>query len=202
MVDAAMLITPKNISAVILAGGQGRRMGIQNKGLMDLAGKPLIAHVIDRLTPQLEHIIISANADLKTYETFGYPIVTDPPPGQQGPLAGIYSALQHIQTPWLLTVPCDVPLLPLDYVARFAALPTDCYAAVAHDGTRQQSGCCLLHISLRESIAQQLAQSQFALRHLLSAHHAQQVDFSDQANTFVNINTPEQLQQVANDIRS
>ena len=97
------------ISAVILAGGRGSRMGGINKGLVTLLGRPMIGHVIDRLSAQVASIIISANQDQQTYRAFGYPVIADVLPGSQGPLAGIYAAMTIMKTDWLACAPCDTP---------------------------------------------------------------------------------------------
>ena len=117
------------ITGLILAGGRARRMGGQDKGLIPLAGRPLIAWVIEALRPQVGSILISANRNQAAYAAFGYPVIGDEAGGPdltgfQGPLAGIAAAMTLAQTPWLLTLPCDTPLLPADLAARLAAALT------------------------------------------------------------------------------
>lgn len=181
------------ISAVILAGGRSQRMGSQNKGLIPLGGQALIAHVIARLSPQIPRIVISANHDLDAYREFGLPVIPDQIGDHPGPLGGIYSALQTENSEWLITVPCDTPILPDDYVQRMCAAVDTQLAYVARDSARQQSGFCLLHRKLLPLIEQQLQTKQFALHRFLSAADARTVDFSDQSAAFVNINTPGDL---------
>ena len=114
------------ITGLILAGGQARRMGGQDKGLIPLAGRPLIAWVIAALTPQVGRILISANRNQAAYAAFGHPVIGDEAVGAelagfQGPLAGIAAAMTRMETPWLLTLPCDAPLAPADLAPRLAA---------------------------------------------------------------------------------
>ena len=189
------MIDKNHIGIVVLAGGKAERMAGQNKGLIELAGKPLIAHVLEKLDPGIT-IVISANNDLSRYERLGYQVVKDNLPGQLGPLCGMYSAMQYLKTEWLLSVPCDVPLLPFDYAQRMTTHDGQARAYVAFDGQRQHSGCCLLHHSLQDDLLKHLEQQQLAVHRFLQKHQAQQIDFSDEAEGFVNINTPEQLKKL------
>lgn len=182
-----------DISAVILAGGRGQRIGSQNKGLILVDNKPLIAHVIERLSPQIPRIVISANDDIDAYRKFGMPVIPDQNDDYAGPLGGIYSVMQAEDSEWLITVPCDTPLLPGNLVQRMCDSVGTRLAYVALDSDRQQSGFCLLHRNLLSLMEQQLEKKQFAMHRFLSAADAQTVDFSDQTNAFVNINTPEDL---------
>lgn len=114
------------ITGLILAGGRARRMGGQDKGLIPLAGRPLIAWVIEALSSQVGSILISANRNQAAYAAFGCPVIGDEAGGAglagfQGPLAGIAAALTLAETPWLLTLPCDAPLPPVDLAARLVS---------------------------------------------------------------------------------
>ncbi len=106
------------VTGLILAGGEGRRVGGADKGLLDFQGRPLIAHVIDRLAPQVERLLISANRNLDAYRAFGHPVLTDLSDERLGPLAGIQAGLTACETPWLVVCPCDCPAPPDDLVAR------------------------------------------------------------------------------------
>jgi len=185
------------ITAVILAGGHGSRMGGLNKGLIMLQGQPMIDHVIKRIEPQVSTIIISANRDHDAYRQFGYPVIADALPDTHGPLAGIYTAMTVMNSDWLLCIPCDVPKLPLDLATRLSAADPSVLARVAHDGKRQQSVCCLLHIGLRDALQQYLLAGNHAVYRFLSEQHAVAVDFSDNAAAFDNINTSDELQNHA-----
>ena len=98
-----------NITGIILAGGQARRMGGQDKGLIQLAQKPMIEYVLNAIKPQVDEIIINANRNQVVYEKYGYPVVADQIEGYCGPLAGMASGLQTAETPFVVTVPCDSP---------------------------------------------------------------------------------------------
>lgn len=171
-------------------------MGGQNKGLIPFKGTPLIEHVMNRLDPSIKDRAISANDDLPRYQTLGYPVIADSLPGHLGPLCGMYSAMQFLNKEWLLVVPCDVPLLPTDYAQRMSAHDESAKAYVAFDGTRQHSGCCLLHQSLQADLLSHLQEKRLAVHRFLQEQHAQQVDFLDSAQAFANINTPEQLKKL------
>lgn len=138
-------MTPQHdVTGLILAGGQGRRMGGRDKGLEPLAGRPLVAHVLDRLAGQLAGVMINANRHLDRYADYGDRLITDLEGGYQGPLMGIYSGLRAADTPWVLVVPCDTPALPMDLVPRLVAGLNDCDIAVAHDGERLHPVVALL----------------------------------------------------------
>lgn len=172
-------------------------MGMQNKGLLTLDRQPLIAHVIRRLSGQVCRIVISANDDLDRYRQFGLPVITDCIAEYPGPLGGIYSALQSEHSDWLITVPCDTPLIPEDYVQRMCAAMDGHNAYAAHDGERLQSGFCLLQRRVLPQLEQALQSRQFAVYRFLNAVGVKAVDFSDEAAAFVNINTPQDLASLA-----
>jgi len=191
-------VNNENITAVILAGGRGQRMRGQNKGLLPLRGQSLVSHVLTRLRPQIGEIIISANDGLDEYEQLGCDVVTDKITGYAGPLTGMYSAMTEINTEWLITTPCDIPMLPADYVNRMVSSIDTGKAYVAHNGDRQQSGCCLLHRSLQPELLNELNAGNYAVYEFLQKHDAIEVDFSDVKDNFANINTPEQLSELEN----
>lgn len=99
----------ERVAAVILAGGQGRRMGGADKGLLDYRGRPLVEWVLDALAPQVAEILISANRNLDRYARYGRRVLPDALPDFPGPLAGVLAALDAVDTEWLLAVPCDTP---------------------------------------------------------------------------------------------
>lgn len=116
---------PGQITGLVLAGGEGRRMGGIDKGLLALGDVPLARRAAQRLSPQVGGVMISANRNLDEYEGWGFPVHADTVPGSLGPLAGLLAGLTHCPTPWLVSVPCDVPGFPVDLVARLAAAVTD-----------------------------------------------------------------------------
>lgn len=138
------------LTGVILAGGEGRRMDGKDKGWIELQGKPMILHVLDRLTPQVSTCLISANRHLDRYQALNVPIVSDTEVFL-GPLAGIAHALKQIQTEYALVVPTDAPLIPLDLAERLRQeLPAQ--LVICHDGERLQPLFGLFHYSLADSI--------------------------------------------------
>src|SRR6185437_902575 len=131
-----MTISRAAITGVVLAGGQGRRMGNVDKGFVELDGRPLVAHVIERLAPQVATLVINANQNAERYAAFGHPVVADAIGGFAGPLAGLHAGLAVARTSHVVTVPCDSPFLPDDLAARLAAAmaAVDAELAVARTG--------------------------------------------------------------------
>src|SRR5512146_1640213 len=108
----------EGVTGIVLAGGQGRRMGGVDKGLQLLRGRPMVAWAIERLAPQVEEILVNANQNTEAYAKFGHRVVPDSVGGFAGPLAGLHAGLHAAAQPLAVTVPCDSPFLPLDLVAR------------------------------------------------------------------------------------
>ncbi|WP_198781827.1 molybdenum cofactor guanylyltransferase MobA [Shewanella putrefaciens] len=187
------------IDAVILAGGMARRMGGDDKGLVELNGKTMIEHTIDRIKPQVKEILINANRNQTRYAEFGFKVISDEHTGFLGPLAGMISAMGQTEADYLLVVPCDCPLLPLDLVPRMlAAIKTeDAEIAVASDGEYEQPVVLLLKPCLRDSMKAFLEAGERKVDFWYAKHHFVVESFADQANAFVNVNTPEQKQRLA-----
>lgn len=183
-----------DVTGLVLAGGRGTRMGGLDKGLVELAGKPLAAHVLARLAPQVGALLISANRNLDRYAALGVPVVTDPPEygSFAGPLAGIRAALAAMRTPWLAVVPCDTPNVPLDLVQRLAAGLDGARASVASAGGRTHGLCCLLNSTLRVSLDEALARGERRVSAWLRSVGARTVGFAD-ADAFVNFNASADL---------
>jgi len=118
--SAAPAIAAAAITGLVLAGGRGSRMGGVDKGLQPFEGVPLALHALRRLRPQVGRTLVNANRNPADYEAFGVPVWPDALPDYAGPLAGFLSGLAHCDTDYLLTVPCDTPLFPLDLAARLA----------------------------------------------------------------------------------
>jgi molybdenum cofactor guanylyltransferase len=187
-----MSISEKDITAVILAGGQGRRMGGQDKGLMEINGRVLVAILIDQLEPQVSNILINANRNRERYQDFGYPVVSDQLNDYQGPLAGFACAMNAVDTDFILTLPCDGPLLAADYVARFIASQAETGApiCVADDGERLQPVHALIRVDLLSSLNSFLDSGDRKIDRWYAMHDFGHTDFSDCADMFRNINTP------------
>ena len=110
-----------DVTGIVLAGGMGRRMGNVDKGLVELNGRPMVAHVLARFAPQVGDVLINANQNPDQYAAFGYPVVPDEVGGFAGPLAGLHAGMTRSTSPYVATVPCDSPFLPFDLIARLAA---------------------------------------------------------------------------------
>ncbi|MES9969043.1 MAG: molybdenum cofactor guanylyltransferase MobA [Candidatus Thiodiazotropha sp.] len=179
------------ITAVILAGGRGRRMGGEDKGLIDLNGKPLVQHVAAAIAPQVDAVLINANRNQERYQQFGYPVFADSLLNYQGPLAGFMAAMQLIETEDMLTLPCDGPLVPPDLVERLlkARQATAADIAVAHDGKRLQPVYALIPKRLAESLQRYLDGGDRKIDLWYEQHRVAHADFSDIPRTFININT-------------
>lgn len=188
-------LLPRDLTALILAGGQGRRMGGQDKGLIRLHERPLIEFVLRVLSPCVDQVLISANQHQAVYREYGQ-VVTDPADFEdsQGPLAGLLAAAPYLQTPWLVVAGCDMPALPGDYVTRLyrALMARGGQIAFAHAGARDHSICLLLHANVLDTLRGYLNSGRRAVLPWLEAQHALRVVFDD-ADAFLNVNTPEDL---------
>lgn len=183
------------VTGVVLAGGLGRRMGGVDKGLQVLDGRPLVAHIIDRLRPQVGPLLINANRNAEVYARFGCPVVADAVPDFAGPLAGLHAALAAAQTPLVATVPCDSPFLPADLVARLAAALENAQAsiAVARTGDQVHPVFCLCRRDVLDHLGDYLARGERKFASWYASLPAVEVAFDDQPAAFENINTAEQL---------
>jgi molybdenum cofactor guanylyltransferase len=190
-----------DITGLILAGGQGERMEKQDKGLLTLAGRHLIAHVIEVLAPQVSNIRISANRHLADYQTYGYEVLEDTSENDyEGPLAGLYRGMLEAGKEGqagvlIMLVPCDAPFLAHDLVERLlgAQRRTNSLAVIAHDGTRRQPLFGLYSTDLLPDLQKFLESGGRKVGLWIDRIQPEIVDFSDEANTFLNINTPQDL---------
>jgi len=187
------------VTGVILAGGRATRMRGEDKGLVMLRDRPMIRWVLDRLSPQVSKILINANRNKAQYAVFGHPIVADTTADFQGPLAGIAAALAQADTPWLVSVPCDTPLIPLDLVGRFhqRVVLGGARVGAAHDGQRLQPAFTLVHRDLLADLVSYLESGERKIDRWLERHAFRSVDFSDCEEMFLNVNTPVDLQAAA-----
>ena len=188
-----------DITGLILAGGQGSRMGGSDKGLVLFDDKPMIVHAIERLAPQVGSLIINANRNAEIYEGFGYPVVADAanPQHEQfaGPLAGLLAGLRAATTDWVLTVPCDSPGFPLDLAQRFFAAQADNGCSdlfVAQTPVQNHPVFMLVHRELTGVLEAFLNSGERKLGFWQKQNGATFVDFPDEA-AFANLNTPEEL---------
>lgn len=191
-------IDPQDITGLVLCGGRGSRMGGVDKGLQNHQGMPLALHALLRLGPQVGQVMINANRNLAAYESMGVPVWPDPLADYPGPLAGLLAGLEHCETPYLVTVPCDTPAFPEDLVARLAnALASEdaeiAMAATFEDGRLQpQPVFCLLQATLIESLVRYLQGGERKIDRWTAPHRCATVRFDD-AGAFFNANTLEEL---------
>ena len=186
-----------SISAVILAGGQAKRMGGVDKGLQPLQGKPLFQFIYDRLHSQVEHISVNANRNQAIYATAGLPVFGDNIEGFQGPLSGILTALERSETDFVLFVPCDSPFFPDNLLEKLksAVVFHGVSIAYVHDGEREHPTFCLMARSLKEKLAAYLATGERRMLQFMRQNGAVSVDFSENKAAFTNINTLAELLQ-------
>lgn len=189
-------IPPHEITGVVLCGGEGRRLGCVEKPLLALHGAPLVAHVLERLVPQVGRVIISANRELEGYRALGHDVVTDVEPGL-GPLGGLSSVAPHVTTPWLFCCPGDAPRISRHLVARLSETLTDsCVAAYPHDGERPQYLFLLARTAACSSLAGYLGSGGRSVRGWLAMNGADTRDLHDLHETFVNVNTADDLLRI------
>ena len=188
----------ERITGIILAGGKGRRMGGDDKGLLKVAGRPLVRWVMDRISPQVGTVLVNANRNQQRYQAMGAAVIGDQLSGFQGPLAGMAAGLAVAKTDYVAFAPCDSPLLPNDLVNRLwqAMSAQQADIAVAHDGRRMQTVCVLLDRKLLPSLRQTLNDGVRKVDHWYALHRTALADFSDRPNAFLNANTPEQLAEL------
>jgi molybdopterin-guanine dinucleotide biosynthesis protein A len=189
----------QDVTGLILAGGRGSRMGGVDKGLQPFRGTPLAMHTLLRLAPQTGHLLVNANRNLAAYESFGVPVVTDAVNDFPGPLAGMLAGLQQCETPYMVTAPCDSPLLPTDLVARLSAALLEQDAEIAMAVTQEPDGhtqrhpvFMLMQVTVLPSLAQFLAEGERKIAAWTDRHRTARVLFDD-ANAFSNINTLDEL---------
>ena len=200
------LIMASDITGVILAGGRGSRMGGVDKGLQNFNGMPMALHTLMRLQPQVGEVMINANRNLGAYESFGVPVWPDVLADYPGPLAGFLTALERCETPWLVTVPCDTPLFPSDFVARLAQAAQGQNADIAMAAAREEDGqlrtqpvFCLMRIELMESLVRFTQDGGRKIDAWTAQHRTAVVPFDqpgDEARAFFNANTLAELHQL------
>ena len=183
------------ITGLVLAGGRGSRMGEVDKGLQQFRGKPMVAHVLERLTPQVDETIINANRNVDSYAAFGYRVVPDVIAGFAGPLAGLHIGMRSASTPLIVTSPCDSPFLPLNLVARLhhALIAEHADLAVAKTFDQAHPVFCLTKTELEPHLRAFLESGQRKIDKWYATLQVVEVAFDDNVDAFANINTAEEL---------
>ncbi len=186
-----------DITVVILAGGKGRRMGGQDKGLVSYKNESLVKHVIDAISLQTHQIIINANRNLDQYSNFGYPVVKDTLKDFQGPLAGFLAAMSSVDTDYILTMPCDGPVITDNYIQKMKQGLNDSGAdlVIASDGSRMQPVYALIPLTLKHSLQLYLANGGRKIDSWYQQHDFSLIEFNDDSEFFTNINSPQDLKK-------
>ncbi len=188
----------KEITGVILCGGQGRRMGLCDKGLMELAGKPAVEHVLAAISGQVSRIMINANQNTRRYESYGFPVHKDTLGNFQGPLAGMVTALKYCETPLLATFPCDCPAPPADLIARQCLKLTETKAdlVTVREGERLHPVFCLMHKRLLGSLEAFLRSGRRKIDQWFREIKVAEAVYEKGDPRFANINDPDSLKAV------
>lgn len=182
-----------DITAVILAGGKARRMDGQDKGLITLNGRTLIDYIISALRPQAADIIINANRNPQQYGLYGLPVVADMLGDYFGPLVGMATGMHTTDKPYIVTVPCDSPFIPGTLVETLyrALIDNQADISVAHDGARMQPVFAMLRCELLPGLLAYLDEGGRKIDTWYNQQRLALADFSDSADIFMNLNTPQ-----------
>jgi molybdopterin-guanine dinucleotide biosynthesis protein A len=180
-------------TGIVLAGGPGRRMGGIDKALATLNGRPMIKQVLERLAPQVDEIVISANRNLEVYEAYGLRVLPDEYGGYAGPLAGLQAGMRAAGHPLVLSVPCDSPFLPADLATRLHAGLGDRDAAIARTGDQMHWVFALVRRALLPQLEQFLSSGGHRAEAWYRTLRLAEVGFDDAPEALRNINTPDEL---------
>ena len=182
------------IGALILAGGLARRMGGVDKGLVEVAGKPMVKYALDVLTPLVNSVVINANRSVEQYEKFGVPVVLDTLAGHQGPLAGLSAGINALPSDYIVMCPCDSPFLQGALVQALidGCISNDADISVPHDGGRLQPVFCVVNRRVEASLNAFLNEGERKIDRWFTKHKVHTVDATEYAVSFLNINTEEE----------
>lgn len=173
-------------------------MGGRDKGLIAYGNQPLIKHVINAISKQTTRIVINANRNLQDYSRFGYPVVADTLDDFQGPLAGFLAAMEAVNSDYILTLPCDGPIIAENYLQKMIDAMNDsrCDIAVASDGQRMQPVYALIPVRLQISLKRFLAAGDRKIDLWYAQHDTTLVEFKAESNFFANFNSPSDLDRM------
>ncbi|UHD15345.1 molybdenum cofactor guanylyltransferase [Thiocapsa bogorovii] len=177
-------------------------MGGVDKGLVELAGRPMIEWVLDALAPQVGGLLINANRHREIYARYGAPVIADSDPGFNGPLSGMASAMRAAETDWILTVPCDGPLLPPDLSRRLIAalMSGDAPLATVIERGRMHPVYSLISVSLEQAVSAELAAGVRKVSDWVARHGPALADFSDRPEAFSNLNSAEDIARLTSQL--
>lgn len=193
-----MIPARAKITGVVLAGGRGSRMGGEDKGLIPFRGRPMAEYALDALRQVAGQVLISANRNLEVYARFGCPVVVDASADFDGPLAGLLAAMKAAQTPFLLSVPCDAPLLEARYLLRLCETfaKEGAEVCVADDGNRLHPVVALIDVSLAPDLESYLCPGERKVQAWLRRHRLALADYRDCPERLANINSPDDLSRL------
>ncbi|MGW8247397.1 MAG: molybdenum cofactor guanylyltransferase MobA [Acidiferrobacterales bacterium] len=188
------LFHPREITGVVLAGGRSSRMGGTDKGLVEFRGKAMAQHVIEALQPEVSTLLINANRNSDKYSALGFPVVADLFEGYLGPLAGMASGMSAASTPYIVTAPCDCPLVGTGLVKRLyqAVTEENAQIGVAHDGERPHPVFALIQRDLLTDLLGFLESGERKIDRWYARHRLAVVKFDDVPEWFQNVNSPEE----------
>ncbi len=187
------------VSGVVLAGGLARRMNKRDKGLVPFNNKAMITYALQAMAPVVGELFINANRNIEQYQQFNYPVISDAKDDFAGPLAGVYAALNVCHHDVLLVIPCDSPFITAEGLLTMLDEREHRQAdiAVAFDGERIHPVFMAIKKSLKDSLKKYLAQGERKIDRWFEQHNWVKVDFSANPEYFSNINTLEQLTELA-----
>ena len=187
------------VSGVVLAGGLARRMNKRDKGLVHFNNKAMITYALQAMAPVVSELFINANRNIEQYQQFNYPVISDAKDDFAGPLAGVYAALNVCHHDVLLVIPCDSPFITAEGLLTLLDERKHRQAdiAVAFDGERIHPVFMAIKKSLKDSLKKYLAQGERKIDRWVEQHNWVKVDFSANPEYFSNINTLEQLAELA-----
>jgi molybdenum cofactor guanylyltransferase len=193
-----------SITGAILAGGLGRRLGGVDKGLMNVAGRPLVERLLGCLVPQVDRVLINANRHVDEYARYGFPVVTDKHADYPGPLAGMASVLAAADSEYVLCVPCDATWLPPDLAQRMkAALAgSEGQVCAVHDGAWLHPVCSLIPRTLLPDLRQWLGDGRREVAGWLQKQGLVTVSYPEWPSVYWSINTPDDLASVEKKLQS
>ncbi len=196
------MISADQITGLILAGGRAQRMGGIDKGLISFHGQALIESAIQALKNQVGQILINANRNITKYSTYGYPVIVDEAPDFSGPLAGFYAGLKTCKTPYLVTSPCDSPLMPPDLCAKLAEEMEGGNYQLVYASTQEVNGkiwaqpvFCLMRSDVESSLKGFLSKGDLKIDNWFKELRTSTVIFKN-TEAFANVNTPEELKHL------
>ena len=196
------MISADQITGLILAGGRAQRMGGIDKGLISFHGQALIESAIQALKNQVGQILINANRNITKYSTYGYPVIVDEAPDFSGPLAGFYAGLKTCKTPYLVTSPCDSPLMPPNLCAKLAEEMEGGNYQLVYASTQEVNGkiwaqpvFCLMRSDVESSLKGFLSKGDLKIDNWFKELRTSTVIFKN-TKAFANVNTPEELKHL------